>query len=725
MKYFYSIYIIAFVVTLLPFSTVAQTSEPSVCYPLKIEKDIKLDGVLDEECWKNAQIISNFTQRELNTGQPATEKTLCAVVYTEKTIFIGFWCYDREPEKIVAKEMKRDFTYWVDDNFEVIFDTFQDKQNGYVFVVNPNGALADVQTGRDGKDFNKDWNTIWDAEVVVNDQGWFGEIAIPFSSLKFQKKDIQDWGVNFERNIRRKQEQLFWQGWSIDYDFEHVSHAGTLARLENIRGSELLELKPYALGGIEFNSDNTTEELAKVGGDVNYLVTPTLKLQLTANTDFAQVESDRVQINLTRFSISYPEKRNFFLEGKDFFEYEINSDSRIFYSRRIGIDRNENGENVEIPLLGGVRLTGTAGRTNIGAMSIMTGEKDNINNAVNSIVRIRQNVLEKSSIGMILTSKASEENPNTVYGVDFDYRTSDVFENKNLQITGMFTQSFAVDQNSDNYAYFLDVDYPNDDISASAKVARVLENFDPALGFMRRKNYQKYSSRTILMPRFEELTWLKKFEFRPYEFDVYITDDTGELESYEFEIKPLGIHTNSGDEYATEFEHNYDKTLDTINLPGNSIILPGEYWFNRYSVEVSTFRGRQIAGYASVVFGDYYNGKLSSFYVETYWNINAHINITADYNINHGEFGVNDFTTHNFGGRLEYSFSPKLYTSVFTQWLAHDDEVLLNFRLKWEAMPGSFLYVAYNQYVNDFHLVAGQVEPRASLQAKFVWRIGV
>jgi uncharacterized protein DUF5916/cellulose/xylan binding protein with CBM9 domain len=729
MKYISNKYILTLILILFSYDAIAQTSEPSICHPLKIENEIEVDGVLDEECWSEAQIITNFAQRELFNGAPPTEKTQCAVVYTEEIIYIAFWCYDSEPDKIVAKEMKRDFTYWVDDNFEIIFDTFHDKQNGYVFVVNPNGAMADVQVGRDGSEFNKDWNTIWDAEVVRNDQGWFGEIAIPFSSLKFQKKAIQNWGINFERNIRRKQEQLFWQGWSIDYDFEHVSHAGTLQGLENIRGSELVELKPYVLGGLQYNTDESVDDITKIGGDANILITPRLKLQFTANTDFAQVESDRVQINLSRFAITYPEKRNFFLEGKDFFEYEINNDSRVFYSRKIGYGRDSTGDNVEVPLLGGVRLIGTSGRTNIGVMSIATDSKDDIPSAVNSIIRIRQNILEKSSVGMILTSQATDAKPNTVYGLDFNYKTSDVFENKNLQVNGMFSQSFSEGEDSRNSAYYVNVVYPNDDISGSAGFARVQERFNPELGLMRRNNYYKYSSKLELMPRFEELSWLKKFDFELFDFDVFYTDNTNELESYDISVRPFGIITNSGDNYYANFIHNYDRVDVGFNLhstdQGTIRIDSGQYWFNRYNIGVSTFRGRRLALNSNVTYGDYYSGKLLNVYNELYLNLNAHVNLYFDYKLNYGEFDDMSFTSNNIGGRVEYSFSPKLLTSIFTQWLPNDDKVLLNVRLKWEPMPGSFLYLAYNQFVNRIQLEVGEVAPQASLQAKFVWRIGV
>jgi hypothetical protein len=331
-----------------------------------------LDGKLDEPEWELAEKVSNFTQRELNNGEPATELTIAAVLYSETSIYIAGWCYESEASKVTAKYMKRDFPYWEDDNFEVIFDTFLDKRNGYVFVVNPNGARADVQITDEGKGFNIDWNGVWNAAVFRDSTGWFVEMEIPFSTLRFADKEEQIWGVNFERNIRRKSEAVFWQGWSRDYDFEHVSHAGTLLGIRNIRPHNTIELLPFVTSGYQYSTNDETF-VKKFGGDINYLITPTLKLNLTANTDFAQVESDRLEVNITRFSLYYPEKRGFFLEGKHFFEFNIDSRAQVFYSRRIGIN---NGR--EVPIIAGARIMGKEGRNNIGFLSIQTSSIDSI-----------------------------------------------------------------------------------------------------------------------------------------------------------------------------------------------------------------------------------------------------------------------------------------------------------------------------------------------------------
>ena len=231
-------------------SSKAQRSHPDTLVAWFTNEKITLDGRLTEDCWQKAMKISNFTQREMNEGDPATEKTEISIVYNTNVIYIGFWGYDDEPEKLVAQKMSRDFRWGTDDNFEIIISTFNDNRNGYLFVTNPNGARADVLISNEGEGFNKSWNGVWDVATTVTEKGWFAELQIPFSTLKFKKAEELVWGINFERNIRRKKEQIMWQGWSRIFEIEKISQAGKLTGLRNIKSKNKIELKPYASGGV-------------------------------------------------------------------------------------------------------------------------------------------------------------------------------------------------------------------------------------------------------------------------------------------------------------------------------------------------------------------------------------------------------------------------------------------------------------------------------------------
>jgi hypothetical protein len=514
----------------------------------------------------------------------------------------------RAGHDITAKYMKRDFQYWLDDNFEVIFDTFHDKRNGYVFVINPNGARSDVMILDEGKGFNIDWNGIWDAETVINDEGWFGEMIIPFSTLKFKDIDSHVWGINLERNIRRKREQAFWQGWSQDYDFEHVSHAGTMVGLEDITNRDLIELKPYITTGYEVANDKSGYTL-KVGGDANYLITPTIKLNITANTDFAQVESDRAQINTNRFSLYFPEKRDFFLEGYNFFGFNIDN-ARMFYSRRIGIN-----EGMQIPILAGARVTGKTGGTSIGALSIQTASKEDIHSTNYSVLRLRQDLFQKSNIGMIFTAKNDKDNYNYTYGVDFNYFSSELFGDKNLAAGAKIIQSqdSKIDGNK-NLSYLAYLNYPNDILSVYSSISSIQKDFNPGIGFLMRDNYNNAHFEVNYRPRITFIPYVQKLTFEPINVNLYYSEDTGDLESGYFQVKPFGFILESGDGIDFTVERLFERVDESFQIVDGLIIDQGRYWDTFYYMDAWTYEGRRIGGRFSAGGGHKFNKSVEYIY---------------------------------------------------------------------------------------------------------------
>ena len=272
-----------------------------------------------------------------------SERTEVALLYDEDALYIAFWGYDLEPDRIIASRMERDFSWGSDDCFEVIIDTYADHRTGYLFVTNPNGARADALVTDNGRRSNGDWDGVWNVRARTTAEGWFAEFRIPFATLKFPDAPEQTWGINFERNIRRKREQALWQGWSRNYNLEQVSHAGTLEGIAGVSSGHLIDVRPHLIGGIDNTRGEPQDRVAVLGVWASYLLTPTFKLNVTINPDFAQVESDRLQVNLSRFSITYPELREFFLEGQEFFDFSLGDDIRPFYSRRHRWDRGPPG----------------------------------------------------------------------------------------------------------------------------------------------------------------------------------------------------------------------------------------------------------------------------------------------------------------------------------------------------------------------------------------------
>lgn len=698
-------------------SNEAQTSLPDEIRALKIDQSITLDGNLNEPSWQDAVHISNFTQRELNEGQLSTEHTEVAILYDDQNLYVGVWCFDDEAGKIIAQQMKRDFNYSTDDNFKIIVDTYNDKRNGYFFITNPNAARFDALIQDNGKSSNRSWDGVWNVKTTYSSKGWFAEFEIPFSTLKFNTKENQIWGINFERNIKRKREQVLWQGWSRNYKITQVSNAGKLTGIQGVSNVTLVELKPYGLTGIQNNAERGNTFTSNIGGDINYLITTTMKLNLTFNTDFAQVESDRMQVNLSRFSLYYPEKREFFLEGQDYFDFRLGRSIRPFYSRRIGLapDRNT------IPIIAGARLLGKAGNTTLGGMNIQTARHDSIPSTNYTVLRWKQDVLQQSNIGIIGVGKIEPNRQNAVYGADFLLSTSEAFGDKNLSFGGAIAQSYTSDAaQKTGLASRLFVSYPNDLFLISAAWDRADRNFNPETGFLRRTNYQMFTADFKIKPRPSFLSGIQKLEFKPMDFNYYIDDQTHKLQSLYTEFRPLGFMTKSGEWFEFNIQRIAENLTEDFEIFDNVTIPSNEYWFTRYEIQLESFEGRPIYGFFEANWGDFYTGKRTELYLGTTFQINRNISIRSSIAQNYIRLPEGTFTVYEVGGRLNLAISPDLFGSVFGQWNNDDNEVLLNFRVNWIPTPGTNFFFVVNQ---EFDTNGGAwSSTNTTVLTKLIWR---
>jgi len=697
----------------------SQKNKPDTLISFYTEEKIVLDGVLNEISWSKAMKICNFLQREPDESKLVSEPTYAVVLYNKHKLYIGLWAYDSNPDKIIAKDMARDGRWGSSDNFEIIISPFNDNRNAYLFVVNPNGARGDAIITDNGNGWNEDWNGIWDVAVVRNDSGWFAEMEIPFSNLKFKDKTYHEWGFNIERNIRYKKEQAAWQGWSRNFSVFQVSESGTLTGLSNIENSELLEIKPYITGGIQKFSGQNEDKILKVGGEVNIHFTPTTKLNLTVNTDFSQVESDRTFINLTRFSLFLPEKREFFIENRNLFTFYMASGMYGFYSRRIGI---ENG--TEIPIIGGIKLTGKENKTNFGIISIQTSEKGNIPTANYSVLRVKQDISNQSSIGFITTAKNIKGHYNYLYGVDFDYLKSDFLKNKNFALGGAISQTQTQNEAaSKNLAYQLYLSYPNDFINYRLVAHSVEKNFNPEMGFLYRENVSMVNSNLEIRPRPKKIPIVKQFSFIPLDLKYFVSNDSKTLESAEFLIRPLGFKTNSGEWFQFDLIRTYELIPYNFNIYKNIIIPKGEYWFNHYQFQFDTYAGRKFYLGTYFDFGEFYTGKNTKTYFNFKWYPSKHFNISTDWIRNDVRLAEGNFITNEIGSRLEYAFTPKLLNSIYSQWNNYSQEVLLNYRIHWIPKVGSDFYLAVNQKIKTENNCFKFTD--FALLAKIIWRFAV
>ncbi len=682
-------------------------------------KPLSVNGQLDEEVWKKAERANVFTQRELNFGRPATELTEAAIAYSQRSLYVGIWCYDRKPKRMLAKELRRDFNSSNDDNFKVIFDTYGDDRNGFLFITNPNGARRDLQVLNNGNSVNSSWDGVWDVEVRRTAKGWFAEMRIPFTTLKYDgERKEQVWGVNFERNIRRKREQVLWQGWSRDYNIRQVSQAGNLNGLDSLLDKDFIEVKPYGVSGGQFN--DKARGRFDVGGNINYLVTPTLRAQVTVNTDFAQVESDPQQINLTRFPLRFPEKREFFLEGRDYFKMGFGG-NRIepFYSRRIGLTDDRK----QVPILGGTRLLGKVRNTTIGFMSLQTQKSRGQPSTNYTVASIRQNILKESTVGMMSVNKLTNQGWHTTTGFNGQYRTSNFLGDKNLNFSGalVHTRNNGEQYNPEANAYRVSLQYPNDKISIFTSYQSAPDKFQPEVGLRRRPDFREVFSSVILKPRpGEAIPWIRQFRFIPFTITYDYFHTTQELQTLSWNFKPLGFDTKSGESFDFSITRSGEGVQEAFKLQGEAEVPSGEYWQTRYNLNASSFSGRTISGNVSVNWGGFFTGTSIESQYNLRWRASKHIDLSTNYSKNWIRLPQNRFDTDLIGTRLKYAVNPDLFGSVYTQWNDQDELANMNFRLEWIPKIGTNFFLIVNQNLNTSY--PDWRSERITVLGKIIWR---
>jgi len=679
---------------------------------------ITLDGNLDESVWKKANVISNFTQREPNFGKLSTEKTQIAISYSSSAIYFAVWCYQNSATSISAKSLQRDFDFEAEDNLRIAINPYHDGRTGYEFVVNPYGARTDLLI-TSSEDASDDWNGVWDAAAVITSEGWFAEIEIPFNTLKFKNSKQQVWSINFERNIKSTNEIDRWQGWSRDFSLENFSVAGTLTGIQNIAYTQKFELKPYLLGGWNLKDDKVSYKgIGKVGADLNYNITPTLKLNLTANTDFAQVESDVIQVNLSRFNLYYPEKREFFLEGASNFDFYIGNRNNVFYSRKIGI---ENFQNVKV--LGGARLFGKMGKSNIGFLSLQTAANKSIPSINNSVFRYKFDFGEQSYIGAIITSKIGGDHQNIVGGLDGNYATSHFLKDKNLSIGALITASSNDGKMKNNsLAWRLYCDYPNDLVDNYIAISSTQKNFSPELGFLSRTNFESFAWNLRITPRWFNKFGIRKMLLKPWEFVIYRSQDTHEIESYFNETRPFGFVLQTGDAFEFNIQQSYDRIDKSFDLTSNISVDIGKYNMHTTEFQINSFRGRRLYTELLYNWGTLYGGKIKTMAVLLGLNINKHLNLSEQYEYNQIRINAVADNIKQLISTITYAFTTKFDISLLGQYNSEEDLLLTNIRVHWIPKIGSDFYFVWN---NGYDPVkrADYLKPTINNgAAKLVWR---
>ena len=673
-------------------------------------QSIEIDGEFNEEDWQNAQSITQLIQYEPAEGELISQPTEVRILYDAEEIYFGFTCYDTDISKMVANEMRRDGSgqdgLRENDHVSILLDTYNDQRNGFFFRVNPLGAKEDIALINSGESRNQAWDAIWTCRTKINADHWTAEIGIPFSQLRFSKSDEMTWGLNLGRSLMRNQEDATWAPLSKAHGFFARYRTDTLGNLVGLKGitpPRNLELLPYILPGLNrIEAEKKTDGVFDIGLDLKYGITSNLTTDVTFNTDFAQVEADQEQVNLTRFSLFFPEKRPFFLEGAGLFDFGIPRTSfrrppplLLFYSRRIGL-----AEGHAVPIIGGGKITGKAGPYGIGIINVLadqfhtdpsvTDEDDivDVSKTNYSVLRLKRDISKGSSVGIIGINKQGADAYNRAGGLDFTYRPTESFD-----IRGLWARTFEADVSGQNNALYLGSVWRNRDLRLEGSYTDIDENFNPDAGFIQRQGIRRINGQMRYSPR------LGKFRIRQIytgpEFDFILNQDN-QLETQEITLTNY-FRFESGSYIGFLPKRTTEHLDEDFEIRSGVIIPPGEYSFTEMMIRGSTDDTKALTGQYSVNFGNFYNGSRWGFTLNGGFKPNGRFNIEPIFQFNRVTLPNDAFNASIFGARVAYSFSTTLFAKIFAQWNSDDEVISTNFLLNYIYRPGSDFYLVFNQ----------------------------
>ena len=669
---------------------------------VRLTQPLRLDGRLDEEVYKTIPPIDGFLQQVPQEGAPASEPTEMWVLFDDDNLYISARCLDSHPGRIAANELRRDNNgIFENDNFGVALDTFLDRRNAYYFQTNAIGAVRDASV-TEGLN-NSNWNTVWDVRTARSDAGYTVEMIIPFKSLRYRGGGPQTWGINVRRVVKWKNENsmlsqvpaAFSGGWT------QMAVAGTLVGLETPAQALNLELKPYGVSSlttdraarVPFSNDRTSS----AGFDVKYGLTRGRTADLMVNTDFAQVEEDLQQVNLTRFDLFYPDKRDFFLEGQGVFDFggQAGYSARsatvpiLFFSRRIGLS---NGQSV--PVIAGGRVTGKAGKFDVGGLALATADKPSAGavQTTFSAVRVRRNILRRSSVGFITTSRSpatSARDTNVTAGIDANLR---FFNNVLADLYWARTSTAGL--RGDDVSYRTRFLYGGDRYGVEGDRVVIGPHFNPEVGFVRRGDVAMNSATLRFSPRLRRgrlvrrLTWQGDLD--------YITDAAGDTLEDRVMSGLFGVEFNSSDEVNVTATRQFERLPRDFAIARGVVVPAGGYSYQALNVSYNLAQQRMVSGNVSASYGSFYNGTRTTAAYSGRMGFSPHIALEPSLTLNWVRLPYGDFSARVLGTRFVVSPSPRLTFSTLTQFNPSAQTLTSSARMHWEYTPGSDLYVVYS-----------------------------
>ena len=698
---------------ILPATQARDSTGQTTVRAVRLTTALNMDGKLDEPFYQLIEPISDFVQYEPTPGISPTEKTEVWLFFDDTHIYITARCWHSGPEsEWIANEMRRDSLNLLNnEHVGIVLDTFHDRRNGILFNITPLGGRMDGQITNEGN-WNGDWNPIWDVRTGRFDGGWTLEAEIPFKSLRYHPGGPQTWGIQLRRNLQSLNEIAYLtpldRGLGGSAIF-HVSQAATLVGIEVPTSGRLFEVKPYAIGTFNsqgYLSNSLTTELSGNGGLdlIKYGLTDNLTADLTFNTDFAQVEADEQQVNLTRFSLFFPEKREFFLENQGVFAFggsgrgSFGSASEtpiMFYSRQIGLN-----EGRAVPITAGGRLTGRMGPFTLGLLNIQTGDQPVSGSSGTNftVARIKRDVLRRSSIGAIVTSRtalSASSGSNQAIGLDATLAFYD-----NLAINNYWAKTNTTGLQGNDTSYRSEFRYDGDRYGAAAEHLFIDERFSPGVGFLRRPDLRKNFGSLRFSPRPNSIDWIRRFSWEgSYNF---ITDAGGTVETREA-IGNFQVELENSDGFDLLFTDSYDLLQRPFNIASNVTIPVGGYQFSNTAASYRFGPQRRLAGNVSFEHGSFYGGTKSAVTIGGGFGrgggrieLSPQFALEPGLSINQVKLPQGNFTTQLITTRSTYTFTPTMFISALVQYNSSNSAVSSNVRLRWEYQPGSELFVVYN-----------------------------
>ena len=673
-----------------------------------------MDGnVIDDEAWSSINPIISFTQKSPDEGQVATEKTAVRIMYSDQMFYVSVICYDSNPEEIVISDTRRDAPLNNTDSFMFILDTFHDQQNGFVFGTNAGGIEYDAQVSGGGEgmsisstrqsvgvgaNFNINWDAAWDVKTEIGEYGWSAEFAIPFKTLRFSSAKDQSWGANFQRTIARKNEHVFWSPIPRQFSLNRLALEGTLTGI-NVPADRNIKLMPYVLGNNNkvINETSYSESEGDFGLDAKVGVTSSLTMDITYNTDFAQVEADEQQVNLDRFSLFFPEKRAFFLENAGLFSAGENTyygpDIEMFFSRRIGIVSGS-----RVPILGGGRLTGDLGGFKLGILNMRTGSVKNVSDGDDyGVFRLKKELPNRTYFGGMVTRKKGLGDAgyiNQSYSVDGALGIGDA-----IQLIGFAAKTDpapGIKGNNDSYAYVLEANRNTQSFTNQIRYSEVGKNFNPEMGFVKRLGYRKVLFRILNRTRPKDFFGI--LELRPHiTYWGYWKLEDGFQETGFLHIDNHWEFRN-GFRIDTGINFTKEGVVDSFQIVSGEWVPPNTYDNKELHIRTNTNLTKPFSIILVTKIGGFFNGDRKNF--DTTLRYRFGDRFTSEVISKYNDVKLDDggeFITHLMRGRLTYALSANIYIQSLLQYNNQSDEWSMNWRFIWQQSAATGLYIVYNE----------------------------